>query len=132
MLKLTDKTVCKAKVETNDGINELYTKDNFGMSGTGCKSKYNNHTISFRNRAHENDSKLSKFIWSLKDQNKEFNIKWSFLKSFFGSKSCNLCLLKKLVMINFKEKETLLNKRLGLVSKCWHENKCINELLIDS
>ena len=33
---------------------------------------------------------------------------------------------------NFKEKERLLNKWLNLVPKCRHENKYINELLINS
>ena len=28
----------------------------------------------FRNWTHQNDLELSKFIWSLKDQNKEFDI----------------------------------------------------------
>ena len=81
MLKLTDKIVYKAKVETNDGINELSTKVNFGIRETEFTSKYNNHTMSFRNRTHKNDSKLLKFIWSLKDQNKEFDIKWSIFKN---------------------------------------------------
>ena len=128
---MTDKIVYKAEVETNDGINELSTKVNFGISETEFKSIHNNHTMPFRNRTHENDSKLSKFIWGLKDQNKKFGIKWSILKKFFGSKSSNLCLLKKLVISNFKQKERLLNKWLNLVSKCRHENKCINELLIN-
>ena len=110
MLKLTDKIVYKAKIKTNDGINELSTKVNFGISETEFTTKYNNHTMSFRNRTHESDSKLSKFIWSLKDQNKEFDIKWSIFKKSSRSKSCNLCLLKKLVISNFKEKERLLNK----------------------
>ena len=106
MLKLTDKIVYKAEVETNDGINELSTKVNFGISETEFKFKYSNHTMSFRNRTRENDSKLSKLIWSLKFQNKEFDIKWSILKKLSGSKSCFLCLLKKLVISNFKEKES--------------------------
>ena len=125
MLKLTDKIVYKAEVETNDGINELSTKVNFGISETEFTSKYNNHTMSFRNRTHENDLELSKFIWSLKDQNKEFDIQWSIFKKSSRSKSCNLCLLKKLVISNFKEKERLLNKWLDLVSKFRHENKYI-------
>ena len=126
MLKLTDKIVYKAEVETNDGINELSTKVNFGISETEFTSKYNNHTMSFRNRTHENDLELSKFIWSLKDQNKEFDIQWSIFKKSSGSKSCNLCFLKRLVISNFKEKERLLNKWLDLVSKCRHENKYIS------
>ena len=125
MLKLTDKIVYKAEAETNDGINELSTKVNFGISETEFTTKYNNHTMSFRNRIHESDSKLSKFIWSLKDQNKEFDIKWSIFKKSSRSKSCNLCLLKKLVISNFKEKDRLLNKWLDLVSKYRHESQYI-------
>ena len=125
MLQLTKKIVYKAEVETSDGINELSTKVNFGISETEFTTKYNNHTMSFRNRTHESDSKLSKFIWSLKDQNKEFDIKWSIFKKSSRSKSCSLGLLKKLVISNFKEKERLLNKWLDLMSKCRHESKYI-------
>ena len=125
MLKVTNKIVYKAEVETNDGINELSTKVNFGISETEFTTKYNNHTMSFRNRTHESDSKLSKFIWSLKDQDKEFDIKWSIFKISSRSKSCNLGLLKKLVIRNFKDKERLLNKWLNLVSKYRHESKYI-------
>ena len=125
MLKLTDKIVYKAAVETNDGFNELATKVNFGISKTEFQSKYNNHTMSFRNRTHENHSKLSKFIWSLKDQNKEFGIKLSIFKKSSRSRSCNLCLLKKLVISNFKENERLLSKWLDLVLNWRHESKYI-------
>ena len=96
---MTDKIVYKADIETNDRISE-----------TEFTSKYNSHAMSFRNQTHENDLELSKFIWSLKDQNKEFDIQWSIFKKSSRSKSCNLCLLKKLVISNFKEKERLLNK----------------------
>ena len=125
MLKLTDKIVYKAEVETNDGINELSTKVNFGISETEFTSKYNNHTMSFRNRERENDSKLPKFIWSLTDQNKEFSIKWSIFKKSSRSKLCNLCLFKKLVIRNFKEKQRLLSNWIDLVLKCRHESKYI-------
>ena len=44
----------------------------------------------------------------VKDENKDFDIKWSILKKSSGysivSKSCNLCLLEKLVICNFKKK----------------------------
>ena len=71
VLKLTNKIAYKAEVETNNGINELSTKVNFGISEIEFKFQYNNHTMSFKNRRHGKDSKLWKFIWSLKDQNKE-------------------------------------------------------------
>ena len=81
---LTNKTVYKAEVETNDGINELSTKGYFGISGTELRSRYNNHIMSFRNRTPENDTELSKYIWSLKNQNKDFDIKWSVFKKSSG------------------------------------------------
>ena len=81
--------------------------------------------MSFRNRTRENDFNFSKFIWSLKDQIKEFDIQWFIIKRSSESKSCNLYLLKKLIISNFKEKERLLNKWLDLVSKCRYENKYI-------
>ena len=69
------KNVKKAEVETNDGFNELSTKNNIGISKAEFTSKYSNHAESFRNHRHKNDSKLSKFICSLKDQNQEFDTK---------------------------------------------------------
>ena len=85
--------------------------------------------MSFRNGTHEYDAELWKHIWSLKDQNKDFDTKWSIFKKSFGysvvSKSCTLCLLEKLVICNFKEKERLLSKQLDLVLKSRHENKCV-------
>ena len=39
MLKMTDKIVYKAEVETNNGINELSKKVNFGFSETELTSK---------------------------------------------------------------------------------------------
>ena len=72
---LINKIVYKAEIETNNDTNELSTKVYFHISETEFKSRYNNHTMSFRNRTHENDTELSKYIWSLKDENKDFDIK---------------------------------------------------------
>ena len=91
---MTDKIVYKADIETNDGISE-----------TEFTSKYNNHTMPFRNRTHETDLELSKFIWSLKDQNQELDIQWFIFKKSSRSKLCNLGLLKTLVISNFREGE---------------------------
>ena len=125
MLKLTDQIFYKAEVETSDGFNELSTKFNFGISETEFTYKYNNHSMSCRDRTHVNDFTLPKFIWSLADQNKEFSIKWFIFKKSSRSKLCNLCLFKKLVISNFKEKERLLSKWIDLVLKCRHESKYI-------
>ena len=50
------KIVYKAKIETNDGINELSTQVYFGICETEFKCWYNNHTMSFRIRTHEDDA----------------------------------------------------------------------------
>ena len=68
---LINKIVYKAEIETNNGTNKLSTKVYFGISETEFKSRYKNHTMSFRNRTHENDTELLKYIWSLKDENKD-------------------------------------------------------------
>ena len=91
IVKIDQQIVYKVDIETNDGISQ-----------TGFTSKYNNHAMSFRNRAHENDLELSKFIWSLKNQNEEFDIQWSIFKKSSKSKSCNLCLSKNLVISKFQ------------------------------
>ena len=95
---LTNKVVCKAEVKTNDGINELSTKVYFGISETEFKYRYKNHTMSFRNQTYENDTELLKYIWNVKDQNKDFHIKWSIFRYSIVSKSCNLYFLEKLVI----------------------------------
>ena len=122
---LTNKIVYKAEVKTNDRINKLSTEVYFGISETEVKSRYNNHAMSFRNRTHENDTKLSKYIWSLKDEIRTLIVRGPFSKNlldiigidivFYGivlyvlygivSKSYNLCLLEKLVVCNFKDKD---------------------------
>ena len=142
---LTNKIVYKAEVKTNDRINKLSTEVYFGISETEVKSRYNNHAMSFRNRTHENDTKLSKYIWSLKDEIRTLIVRGPFSKNlldiigidivFYGivlyvlygivSKWRNLSLLEKLIVCKFKDKDRLLNKRLDLVLKCRHGNKYI-------
>ena len=98
-------------------------------SDTEFKTRYGNHKKSFCHRRYEKDTELSKYIWELKDQNKNFEIKWSIYRKSCGynqvAKSCNLCLMEKVLICNFKDKERLINKRVDLVSKCRHENKFI-------
>ena len=57
------------------------------------------------------------------------DIKWSIFKKSsrysIVSKSCNLCILEKLVICNFRQKDKLLNKRLDLVAKGRYENNYI-------
>ena len=125
-LCLTTNAIYKATV-TTDIPQE--TRTYIGLTENSFKTRYTNHNKSFRHRKYENETELSKHIWQLKDQGKEFVIKWSIIKTAAShnpiSKSCNLCLTEKPMLIIDKDKDHLLNKRSKLVSKCRHQNKFI-------
>ena len=84
------------------------------------------HTKSFRHQKHRNETELSKLIWRLKDENKDYTLSWSIAKRSspyrLGSKRCDLCLTEKVAIIRANPKG-LLNKRTELISKCRHRNK---------
>ena len=73
-----------------------------------------------------NKTKLWKYIWTLKDSNKPFQIKWKVLKKCKAysniSKKCNLCLYEKFIIICRKELCSL-NRRNELASSCPHRNR---------
>ena len=118
---LTKCIVYKAEVGANNGKRVYY-----GASEGEFKTRYNNHTKSFRSRRYCNESELSKYVWKLKDNNTNFILKWS-IASFAspykcGTRKCDLCLSEKVVIVRADPK-FLLNKRTELVSKCRHRNK---------
>ena len=77
---------------------------------------------------HRNSTELSKYIWTLKDNNINFFISWRILSSSLPYKSsnkrCNLCLKEKFLIICRPELSSL-NKRNELVSSCRHRNKAL-------
>ena len=116
------------------GVALVTRKDNnttetyIGLTENDFKTRYRNHTASFRHAKHRNSTELSKHIWTLKDNNIEHFISWRILASHSpynsSSKSCNLCLKEKLLIICRPELSTL-NKRNELVSSCRHRNKTL-------
>jgi len=69
---------------------------------------------------------LSKNIWSLKDQNIKYDIKWRIVKQARSysnvTKRCNLCLWEKFFILCKLEMSTL-NSRNELASCCRHARK---------
>ena len=118
---LTKCIVYKAEVEANNGKCVYY-----GASEGEFKTRYNNHTKSFRSRRYCNESELSKYIWKLKDNNTNFILKWSIASLASpckcGTRKCDLC-LSEIVSIVRADPKFLLNKTTELVSKCRHRNK---------
>ena len=74
-----------------------------GISSTEFKARYNNHKSSFTHPNKRNTTELSKYIWSLKDQDIDFDIKWKILKRAkpynSTTKRCNLCLYEKFYLM---------------------------------
>ena len=119
--------IYKASVES-EGKSMTY----YGLTENQFKFRYNNHTDSFRHKRKENQSKLSKYIWKLKDSKKPYNILWSVAARASpyrcGMRRCDLCLTEKIVIIQADPK-TLLNKRTELISKFRHRNKfCVKNI----
>ena len=124
---LRPNVVYQATVKT-----ETSTDSYVGLA-TNFKERYRNHTASFRHRNKRHETELSKHIWTLKDNNKPFNLTWKIIKQCKPysniTKKCNLCLFEKLVIICKKELCSL-NKRNELASSCPHRNRYLLKNLI--
>ena len=66
--------IYQASVKTDHGV-ETYV----GLTGDHFKSRFRNHTASFRDQRKKNATELSKHIWELKNNNTEFTITWKIL-----------------------------------------------------
>ena len=101
-------------------------KSYIGLTESTFKSRYNNHKFSFNHDSHANRTELSNYVWNLKRRENPFKIAWSIVATATPytneTKRCNLCLMEKFFII-YADKNTLLNKKSELISKCRHENK---------
>ena len=107
-------------------ISNNITKYYYGCCETDFKSRYYNHIQSFKFKRKRNATELSKAFWKEKDAGLNPQINWSIVAKTKpykpGSKSCNLCLTEKLVILKANPSNTL-NKRSELNGKCRHLNK---------
>ena len=106
---LTTNVSYQATVETSD------TKETYiGLTGDRFKTRYNNHTCSFRDNSKKNSTELSKYIWSLKDKNIKYTASWKIMgraKTYSNmGKKCNLSIMEKYFII-CKPETCSLNKR---------------------
>ena len=99
-----------------------------GLCETDFKRRFNNHKLSFTCEYKKQTTQLSKHIWTLKNKNIDFRIKWTVLKKTKSysniTKRCQLCLWEKYLII-MSDKATTLNKRSELLSKCRHSSKIL-------
>ncbi len=110
--------------ENNENKNN--SESYVGLTDPEFKLRYANHKQSFNIPKLRNATELSKYIWSLKEKNKNYNITWRILGKTTSysnkTKQCNLCILEKYYIICHQDKATL-NKKSELVSHCRHANK---------
>ena len=122
---LTPSIMYSAKVTTTE---DPMGKNYIGLTEGPLKQRYTQHALSFRNRHYANSTELSRYIWHLKDNKTDFEIKLSILTSAAAysnkSKRCNLCLAETFFIIK-AEKSTLPKKRSEPVFKCRHEKSFI-------
>ena len=94
-------------------------KDYYATSEGEFQSRYNNHTHSFRHIYQINDTKLSKYFWTLKTNGTDCHLKWS-IKSYASrckcdTRRCDLCLAERMI-ISLADPKVPLNKRAELIS----------------
>ena len=99
-----------------------------GLTKGTAKDRYGGHMTSLRHEKYENETELSKFVWSLQRKGLAFSIKWRITQKAqsykCSAKRCDLCLAEKVVIARCKH-PGMLNKRTELISKCRHKNKFI-------
>lgn len=117
---LTASAIYEAEVK-HDNTSKIYV----GMTSTSFKTRYSNHLHSFRNKSTRNTN-LANHVWSLKDQEKEFSIKWKIREKApvfnQNSEKCHLCTSEKYHILKM-DKRLSLNKRSEIFTKCPHRKK---------
>ena len=112
--------IYKATVETQ---NE--TRNYIGLTSNELKERYRTHRQSFKDEKHENKTKLSKYIWKIKRENKKFEIKWKIIarasEARSGQKICRLCLKEILAILN--SDKNCLNQNNEFLGTCRHTSK---------
>ena len=66
---------CLVQNASVDRLDTNETKYYYGTCEKNFKERYNNHTAFFRNKSKELSTKISKYIWELKDNDIQHNLK---------------------------------------------------------
>lgn len=100
------------------------TKTYIGLTEKEFKTRWYQHRHDFNNK--QDSTELSKHIWDLRKNNKDFEISWKIMKKVpklnNGQKMCRLCTTEALYIIK-KNSKGQLNKRNEIMNKCRHQNK---------
>ena len=115
---LEETVVYQAKIVNGD-TTKVYTGSTEGQ----FKTRYNNHTHSFRDDKKRSSTALSLFVWN-NDLSPTPKIEWSIrarTKPYKpGNKDCQLCLAEKLCIIQNIGNNSHLNRHNEIARKCMH------------
>ena len=102
------------------------TKKYLGSAGTTFKVRHRNHKADFKNSHRRTATKLSGYVWKLKDHNVDHTIKFKIKEKASEynprTKMCMLCLTEKLRIME-ADPIIFLNDRTEILCKCRHANK---------
>ena len=97
-----------------------------GVTKNTFKQRYYGHSSSFRNREHEFSTTLSSYIWKLKDDQQDYDIRWQVIdrgREFNPTtRKCLLCMKEKYHIIHNSDGSSL-NARSELFSTCRHRTR---------
>ena len=106
--------------QTNTMREDIY----IGITENEFKTRYNQHTSSFRLSHKSSATSLSEHIWKLKENNTDHTVTWKILEKAQPytptTGKCNLCTTEK-AYIAYTHPS--LNKRRELFSTCLHRRK---------
>ena len=95
-----------------------------GLTSVPFKDRLGVHNQGINHRSYAGSCELSKHVWTLKDANKNFSIKWGIREKVRGrliGGECRLCVTEKLHIIEYPDQELLLNSNSDI--KCVHQRK---------
>ena len=118
---LKESLIYKAEV-----INTTKPATYIGNTSNTFKTRLTGHKQSFNHAKYQHRTSLSSYLWNLKKDKIDFDLKWSILSQAPAytpiSGSCKLCNLEKVNIIYSKD-NNLLNKRSEINCKCRHREK---------
>ena len=119
--------VYRAKVNVRGEDGEMKEEKSYiGLTSTPFIERFRNHNYSFNRKGMQNATELSKYVWGLKEEGKEYDIKWEILRKSYsykpGAKYCNLCTSEALA-IAFQSGSNGLNSKSEILKKCRHKTR---------
>ena len=67
------------------------TKIYFGLAKTFFKARFGNHIKDFNHEQYKKSTELSKYIWSLTEDQMMSRIRWSIVEKVYGRTKINFC-----------------------------------------